>query len=149
MARGSSGGPLVDLQGRLVGLNTHRLGEGFYLAQAAEPDLVARITALVEGREPAGVELGIAVAPAGVARKLRRSVGLDERDGVLVRTVADESPAATADLRAGDLIVGAAGRPIESIDDLHAVLGAHDPAASLELAVIRGAEAVELTVSFG
>lgn len=149
MARGSSGGPLVDLQGRLVGLNTHRLGEGFYLAQAAEPDLVARITALVEGREPAGVELGIAVAPAGVARKLRRSVGLDERDGVLVRSVADESPAAAADLRAGDLIVGAAGRPIESIDDLHAVLGAHDPAASLELAVIRGAEAVELTVSFG
>ncbi len=148
MARGSSGGPLVDQHGRLVGLNTHRLGEGFYLAQAAEPELVARITALVEGREPAGVELGIAVAPPGVARKLRRSVGLDERDGVLVRSVADGSAAATADLRAGDLIVGAAGRPIESVDDLHVVLGAHDPASPLELAVVRGAEAIELTVRF-
>ena len=65
MARGSSGGPLVEPSGQLVGLNTHRLGEGFYLAQAAEPELVQRITALVEGREPGGAELGIAVAPAG------------------------------------------------------------------------------------
>jgi serine protease Do len=149
MARGSSGGPLVDLAGRLVGLNTHRLGEGFYLAQAAEPQLVQRITALVDGREPGGAELGIAVAPAGVARKLRRSVGLDERDGALVRSVADDSPAARADLRTGDLIVGAAGRPVESVDDLHAVLGAHDVATPLELAVVRGAEALELTVAFG
>ena len=142
-------GPLVDLAGRLVGLNTHRLGEGFYLAQAAEPQLVQRITALVDGREPGGAELGIAVAPAGVARKLRRSVGLDERDGALVRSVADDSPAARADLRTGDLIVGAAGRPVESVDDLHAVLGAHDVATPLELAVVRGAEALELTVAFG
>jgi serine protease Do len=149
MARGSSGGPLVDTSGHLVGLNTHRLGEGFYVAQAAEPELVQRVTALVEGREPGGAELGIAVAPAGVARKLRRSVGLDERDGVLVRTVADDSPAASADLRVGDLIVGAGGRPIASVEDLHAVLGAHDTATPLELAVVRGAEALELTVRFG
>ena len=149
MARGSSGGPLVDTAGHLVGLNTHRLGEGFYVAQAAEPELVQRVTALVEGREPGGAELGIAVAPAGVARKLRRSVGLDERDGVLVRTVADDSPAASADLRVGDLIVGAGGRPITSVEDLHAVLGAHDTAMPLELAVVRGAEALELTVRFG
>jgi serine protease Do len=149
MARGSSGGPLVDTSGHLVGLNTHRLGEGFYVAQAAEPELVQRVTALVEGREPGGAELGIAVAPAGVARKLRRSVGLDERDGVLVRTVADDSPAASADLRVGDLIVGAGGRPIASVEDLHTVLGAHDTATPLELAVVRGAEALELTVRFG
>jgi serine protease Do len=149
MARGSSGGPLVDTSGHLVGLNTHRLGEGFYVAQAAEPELVQRVTALVEGREPGGAELGIAVAPAGVARKLRRSVGLDERDGVLVRTVADDSPAASADLRVGDLIVGAGGRPIASVEDLHAVLGAHDTTTPLELAVVRGAEALELTVRFG
>ena len=84
-----------------------------------------------------------------MARKLRRSVGLDERDGVLVRTVADDSPAAAADLRTGDLIVGAGGRPVASVEDLHSVLAAHDTATSLELAVVRGAEALELTVAFG
>lgn len=146
MARGSSGGPLVDTEGRLVGLNTHRLGEGFYLAQAAEPDLVRRVSEMVAGRAPARAELGIAVAPSEVAAKLRRSVGLDERDGVLVRNVADGSPAARADLRVGDLIVAAGGRPVTSVDDLHDVLGSHDVAAPLALSIVRGADELDLEV---
>jgi S1-C subfamily serine protease len=148
MARGASGGPLVDAQGRVVGINTHRLGEGFYLAQAAEAELVAKVRALAEGRTPARAELGIAVAPPGVAAKLRRSVGLDERAGVLVRGVADDSPAAGADLREGDLIVAAGGRAIEGVDDLHSALGAHDVAQPLVLAVVRGADELELTARF-
>lgn len=148
MARGSSGGPLVDADGRVVGLNTHRLGEGFYLAQPAEADLVQRVRALAEGRAPGGAELGIAVAPSEVARKLRRSVGLDERDGVLVRGVGEETPAAAADLRVGDLVVGASGSAVASIDDLHAVLASHDVAEPLVLDVVRGADEVEVTVRF-
>lgn len=148
MARGASGGPLVDGEGRVVGINTHRLGEGFYLAQPAEADLVARVQALADGREPTRAELGIAVAPPGVAAKLRRSVGLDERDGVLVRGVAEDSPAAGADLRVGDLVVAAGGSAITHVDDLHSVLGSHDTAQPLVLTVVRGADELELTVSF-
>lgn len=148
MARGASGGPLVDGDGRVVGINTHRLGEGFYLAQPAEADLVARVQALADGREPTRAELGIAVAPPGVAAKLRRSVGLDERDGVLVRGVADDAPAAGADLRVGDLVVAAGGRPVATVDDLHAVLASHDTTQPLVLSVVRGAEELQLTVSF-
>jgi S1-C subfamily serine protease len=148
MARGASGGPLVDGEGRVVGINTHRLGEGFYLAQPAEADLVARVQALADGREPTRAELGIAVAPPGVAAKLRRSVGLDERDGVLVRGVAEDSPAAGADLRVGDLVVAAGGSAITNVDDLHSVLGSHDTAQPLVLTVVRGADELELTVSF-
>ena len=73
MARGASGGPLADREGRVLGINTHRLGEGFYLAQVADADLVAKVHALAEGREPERAELGIAVAPPGVATRLRRS----------------------------------------------------------------------------
>ena len=56
--------------------------------------------------------LGVAIAPSHVARRLRRSVGLPERDGVLVRGVEDGSPAEAAGIEAGDLIVAAAGRDI-------------------------------------
>lgn len=148
MAKGSSGGALVDATGAVVGINTHRLGEGFYLAQAAEPALVERIGALAEGRTPRRAELGIAVAPAEVARRLRRSVGLDERDGVLVRGVEESSPAHRAGVREGDLIVRAATRDIAAIDDLHAVLGAHDPQDDLEFALVRGADELVVTISF-
>ena len=89
------------------------------------------------------------MAPAAVARRLRRSVGLDERDGVLVRSVEDGSPADRATLRDGDLIVAAGAAPIASVDDLHAVLGGHDQEAPLELSIVRGADELTLVVEFG
>ena len=79
MARGSSGGPLVDSAGRLVGVNTHRLGDGFYLAQSATSELHQRVDALASGRSPRTLRLGVAIAPGHVARKLRAAVGLAER----------------------------------------------------------------------
>ncbi|HSH22627.1 MAG TPA: S1C family serine protease [Acidimicrobiales bacterium] len=53
LAKGSSGGPLVDGEGRLVGINTHRLAEGFYLALPADDDLRARVEALGRGEAAA------------------------------------------------------------------------------------------------
>ena len=73
---GSSGGPLVSRDGRLLGLNTHRLGEGFYLATPAEETLRARVEALARGETRRRVRLGIGVAPSHVAKGLRRAVGL-------------------------------------------------------------------------
>ncbi|MBO0691770.1 MAG: trypsin-like peptidase domain-containing protein, partial [Acidimicrobiaceae bacterium] len=61
LARGSSGGPLVDGEGRVVGINTHRLGEGFYLALPTDADLRRRIGALGEGRSPTRRRLGVAL----------------------------------------------------------------------------------------
>ena len=91
LAPGSSGGALVDAEGRLVGLNTNRIGEGFYLALPADAALRARVDALGRGESPERPRLGVAIAPNHVARRLRRSVGLPERDGVLVRGVEDGS----------------------------------------------------------
>ena len=85
LAPGSSGSPLLDAGGALVGLNTNRVGEGFYLALPADASLRVRVDALASGVSPERPRLGIAVAPAHVARRLRRSVGLPELDGVLVR----------------------------------------------------------------
>ncbi len=145
LAPGSSGGPLVDADGRLVGINTNRLGDAFYLALPASAELRERLAALGRGESVERPRLGVAVAPSFVARRLRRSVGLPERDGLLVRGVEEGSLAAAAGIRDGDLLVSAAGRELRSPDDLHAVLG--DVGLPLELVVVRGTE--ERTVSVG
>jgi serine protease Do len=149
LASGSSGSPVVDAEGRLVGLNTQRLGEGFYLALPADESLKARIDSLGRGESTARPRLGIAVAPGHVARHLRRAVGLPDREGVLVRGVEPESPADAAGIREGDLIVAAAGAPITNPDELHTALDKAGPgkkaaAVKLELGLVRGVE--ELTV---
>lgn len=158
LPRGASGGPVVDAAGRLVGIDTHRLDHGAYLAVPAGPELRQRIDALRTGDAPARRRLGVALAPPHVARNLRRSVGLPERDGLLVRGVVPEGPAARAGLREGDLLVGAGGRPLVTVDDLHDALdGALDGGAAggatsgrgeLRLAVARGVEELEVVVTF-
>ena len=140
---GSSGGPIVDLDGRLLGINTNRIGHGFYQAIAADAALRDRITALGRGESPQRRRLGVGLAPSHVARRLRRAVGLPERDGLLVREVEDGSPAAAAGIAEGDLIVAAGGRPTPSADDLFEALGATGP---LELTVVRGADELTVTV---
>ncbi len=145
LAPGSSGGPLLDADGRLLGLNTNRLGEGFYLALPADAALRARVEALGRGESVARPRLGIAVAPARVSRRLRQSVGLPERDGVLVRGVEDDSPAARAGIRDGDLIVEIAGQAVTEADQLQEIL-ASSP-MPFEIKVVRGTD--ERTVSVG
>lgn len=148
LARGSSGGPLLDADGRLVGLNTKRLGDGFALALAADDALRTGIDRLAAGESPTRRRLGIAVAPAHVARRLRRAVGLPERDGLLIRHVEDGSPAAAAGLSGGDLIVAAGGRDIASADELWVVLDQLDDSESIELVIVQGAEERTVTVTF-
>lgn len=143
LARGSSGGPLVDAAGNLVGIDTHRIGDGFYLAVPATEELRRRVEALGRGEVPHRPRLGIAVAPAPVARRLRRSVGLPERDGILVRAVEDGGPAAAAGIGQGDLIVSVAGTTVGTVDELAAALAAAGPA--FDVGVVRGVE--DLTVA--
>ena len=115
---GSSGGPILTASGELLGINTNRLGEGFYLAIPADQPLRDQARALARGESAAPPRLGIAIAPGHVARRLRRAVGLPEADGLLIRDVTEDSPAANAGLASGDLIVGAAGNPVRTADDL-------------------------------
>jgi S1-C subfamily serine protease len=147
LVRGSSGGPIVDAEGRLVGLNTNRAGEGFYLAIPADATLRERIDGLGRGESAATPRLGVAVAPPWVAHRMRRAVGLPERDGLLVRGVAEDSPAAAAGLRRGDLIVEAAGREVGSADDLFEALDGVGTGGSLTLKVVRGEEERSVAIS--
>jgi len=145
---GSSGGPVLDAGGQLLGINTNRLGEGFYLAIPADETLRGRADALARGESAASPRLGVTIAPSHVARRLRRAVGLPETEGLLIREVAEDSPAAGAGLAQGDLIVAAAGQPVNSPDDLFDALQAAG-GGTIELTLVRGTDERTLQVPLG
>src|SRR3954451_11723386 len=89
--------------------------------------------------------LGVAVAPAAVAQRMRRAVGLPERHGILVLRVKRGSAAETAGLARGDLVTAAAGADVHTIGDLHRAL-AH-AGASVALDVVRGVEERAVTIA--
>jgi serine protease Do len=149
LPRGSSGGPLLAADGRLLGINTVRADGGLILAIPADAALRDRIDALGRGDTTTGkVRLGVAIAPPRVARRLRRAVGLPERDGVLVRGVEAGSAAERAGLERGDLIVSAEGREIDRVDALYEALDAARARGSLELLIVRGTDERTVTVTF-
>jgi serine protease Do len=142
---GSSGGPIVDSSGRFLGLNTNRLGEGFYLAIPSDSSLKERAAALGKGKVPRRPRLGVGLAPARVAKNLRRAVGLAPEDGLLVRAVEDGSPAADAGIKEGDLLVEAGGRKLADFDVLYETL--ETSGSELEVKLLRGAEEQTIRVS--
>jgi serine protease Do len=144
---GSSGGPVLDADGQLLGINTNRLGEGFYLAIPADEALRGRADALGRGETATSPQLGVAIAPGHVARRLRRAVGLPDTDGLLIREVAEASPAGRAGLAPGDLIVAAEGQPVRTPDDLFDALAAAR-SGPLELKVVRGTDERTVQVTF-
>ncbi|HYA44438.1 MAG TPA: trypsin-like peptidase domain-containing protein [Acidimicrobiales bacterium] len=160
LAHGSSGGPIVDGEGKLLGINTHRIGDGFYLAIPAAAELRRRLEALSRGEEPRRLRLGVALAPPQVAHRLRRAVGLPEREGVLVHAVEPGGPGERAGIRRGDLIVSvtagtetATPAPVRTVEELAAALDALAPDAAdggvtAELGVVRGADEMAVSVDF-
>jgi serine protease Do len=148
LPRGSSGGPLIDADGRLLGLNSVRVDGGLILAIPADAALRERVDALGRGETPKGLRLGIAIAPPRVARRLRRAVGLPERDGVLVRAVEEGSAAGRAGVERGDLIVAAGGREIERVDVLYEQLDAARGEGTLDLTIVRGTDERTVSVTF-
>ena len=155
LARGSSGGPVLDPAGAVIGINTHRIGDGFYLARVADDVLQARIAELIDGKSPQRRSLGIAVAPAEVASQLRQAVGLAERAGVLVRGIDETGPAGRSGVLVGDLIVRVGDVTVATVDDLQRALddlsaanGTATGTDTVEVGIVRGADDVTVTVSF-
>src|SRR3954452_10642080 len=143
LPRGSSGGPLVDADGRLLGLNSIGVDGGLILALPADAPMRRRAEALASGSGTERPRLGIAIAPPRAARRMRAAVGLPERDGLLVRGVDEDGPAAKAGLQRGDLLVGVNDHALTSVDELFDALETGAPVA---LTVLRGTDEREVSV---
>lgn len=100
-----------------------------------------------EPDDRAAPRLGAVVAPAATASRMRRAVGLPERPGILVVKVARDTPAATAGLERGDLIVTAGGAQTRSIGDLERAV--RKASQTLELDVVRGVDERAVAVTLG
>jgi serine protease Do len=147
LPRGSSGGPLIDGAGRLLGINSVRADGGLILALPADRATRERVEQLARGESPNRAHLGVAIAPPRVARRLRRAVGLPERDGILIRAVERGTAADRAGLERGDLIVAVAGKELDRIEVLYEALDAAQAGSQLELTIVRGADERTVPVS--
>ena len=147
LPRGSGGGPLVDANGRLLGLNAIRKDGGLIIAWPAAA-LRDRAATLATGRATAPPRLGVALVGARQARRLRAAVGLEPIDGLLVRAVESGSPADRAGIARGDVIVAVDDTPVSDPDPLYAAL---DQATGSELALklVRGRDELVLSVRLG
>jgi serine protease Do len=146
LPRGSSGGPIVDATGHLVGINTHRVDAGFYLALPAGEEFQRFIERASAGEVVARRSLGVAVVPPSAARRMRAAVGLPPVEAPLIRGLDENGPAGRAGLRRGDQILQAGDAAISSVEELQQVLAG--AGSTLSLRILRGTEEVDVLVDF-
>jgi len=145
---GFSGGPLVDVLGRVIGITTSGASRHLQCAVRA-----AAVTRLVEhvvrrGRIPRAY-LGVSTQPVVLPDPLRERLSLGQRTAVIVVSVRPDSPAATAGLIIGDVLVAMAGHAIAEPHDLVAVLQPDHVGAAVTVSILRGGEPRELEVTVG
>ncbi len=159
---GNSGGPLLDLEGRVVGVNSQiesesggNVGVGFAIPSSTVEKIAAR---LIENGEVEHAYLGIGVATVGAAA----AEELDLPQGVQVTTVRPGTPAAEADLEAGagerivdgevlatggDVITAIDGDPVRTAEELQQRIDAKSPGDAVELTVVRDGEELQVDVT--
>ncbi|MDT8440144.1 MAG: Do family serine endopeptidase [Desulfuromonadales bacterium] len=114
---GNSGGPLLNIHGEVIGINTAIVARGQGIGFAIPIDLAWQVAEqLLDKGEVTRGWLGVAIQPLDA--DLARSFGLDRATGALVTQVLPETPAASAGLRRGDVLLAFNGEPIRTVREL-------------------------------
>lgn len=148
---GNSGGPLIDLSGRAVGVNSQIVSQsgGFMGISLAIPiDEAMRVVSQLKeygkvSRGRIGVQIGV------VSDDVAKAIGLDAAKGAMVSHVDPEGPAAAAGVQAGDVILKFDGKDIKHMSDLPRVVGETKPGTTSAMQVWRKGKAVTLRVKVG
>ena len=141
-----SGGPAVDDQGRMLGINTSALSR--YAAVVIPASTVERVAAELEQKGHIGRGyLGLGMQPVRVPRKLRESLNLSSETGIMIMRVEPEGPAERAGVMLGDVLVALDASPVRDIDDVQSCLSGERIGKPVKVSLIRGGTLVELVVA--
>jgi S1-C subfamily serine protease len=146
MFPGFSGGPLVDVSGRVAGINSSALARG---ASVAVPVAAARKVADAlrqHGRIKRGY-LGISTQPVSLPEAIRAQAG--QAAGLMVIGVEKDSPAEKGGLLQGDVIIALAGQRVTSVESLQGALGPGTVGQAVPMRVVRGGQVTEISVTVG
>lgn len=142
--RGNSGGPLLNQQGEVIGVNTVIRVDGSGISFAVPSNVVKRVIAQL--RANGTVKRGyLGLTPATLTAEFRDGLGLGEVQGVLVADVAPDKPAAKAGIAAYDVITQFDGRAITSTDDFFSHLANAQPQQTTVLTILRGGKSLTIT----
>jgi len=148
---GNSGGPLFDQHGRVIGINTAifsqtggNIGIGFATPINLARQVVEQLRA--SGKVVRGW-LGVSIQPLGP--ELRQALGLGDTEGALIADIVPKSPAATADLRRGDVVVGIDDKPITQAGALSRSIAMMRPGSTTNLRVLRDGKERTIQVKIG
>src|SRR3954471_2845683 len=144
---GNSGGPLVTSDGQVIGVNTATImgAQGLCFAIGINTAKFVAGRLLRDGRIRRSY-IGVEAQTTPLHRRLVRFYDLSQETGVVVISVADNSPARKAGLRDGDVIIALDGKAVAGVDDLHRLLTDARVGVSGSLTILRWTEKLELKI---
>ncbi len=146
---GNSGGPLVDLKGQIVGINTAIYGQRYQgIAFAIPSRLAEQVYEKLKAGEP--VSRGwLGVGRQEVTERLAEQLGLGAARGALVTEVVPTSPAEKAGIQVGDVIVKWGNRPVRNADELLFLVASSQPGSQVKVELYRGGQKQVVSVTVG
>ncbi|HYI05268.1 MAG TPA: Do family serine endopeptidase, partial [Reyranella sp.] len=149
--RGNSGGPLFDMDGKVIGINTAifspsggSVGLGFAIPSSLAEGVVAQLK--VNGKVERGL-LGVQIQPLN--EELAKSMSFDGDKGALVAQVSPESAAMAAGIKSGDVIKSVDGKNVETIKDLTRMISSMKPGTSAKIGLWRDGKDVTVIAKIG
>ena len=145
---GFSGGPLVDIQSRVVGLNSYYLARGQEIALPSHVVSTIVATLLADGRIRRAY-LGVTSQPVHLPASIKQGLGTSQETGLMLIGVEADSPADKGGLFIGDVIVAIGGQPVADPDDLRRALGSGVVGEPTPVTIVRGGQLQERAVTPG
>jgi len=143
---GFSGGALIDVEGRVIGLNTTGLARGAGLTIPAST-VNHVVDALLEHGRIARPYLGVSLQPVALPAELRSNLNLPNESALLVLSVEADAPAGRAGMTLGDVLVTLDGAPVADTDDVQTVLNRSQIGQTISATILRGGEHHEITLT--